>query len=225
MGNRLTWDEYATAWAGLHGGFDPRTAAPVVRGWLRMAYLVGALLGRLRVSPAAVTVVGLVLCAVVPVVAGRSSTGAFVGALLVLLASVADSVDGAVAVVTGRTSRLGYVYDSTADRVGEAFWLAAFWLVGVSGVVVVTAGALSWLHEYVRARAVSAGMKEIGAVTLGERPTRVSITVVGLVVAGAAGLIRTELAAGAATVVVAVWILLALFGLGQLLSAVRRTLA
>jgi CDP-diacylglycerol--glycerol-3-phosphate 3-phosphatidyltransferase len=224
MGTRLSWDEYATTWAQLHGGFDPRAASPVVRGWLRMAYLGGALLGRLRVSPTAVTVAGLLLCAGVPVAASRSPGGAIVGAGFVLLASVADSVDGAVAVVTGRTSRLGYVYDSAADRVGEALWLLAFWLVGAPGGLVATAGALSWLHEYVRARSVSAGMKEIGAVTLGERPSRVAIALVGLVAAGVAGLIQPDLAAGTMTVLTAIWILLALFGLGQLLAAVRRTL-
>jgi phosphatidylglycerophosphate synthase len=225
MGKRLNWDEYAATWARLHGGFDPRGASPVVRGWLRMAYLGGALLGRIRVSPTVVTVVGLLLCACVPVAAARSTSGAIVGAGFVLLASVADSVDGAVAVVTVRTSRLGYVYDSVADRVGEALWLAAFWLVGAPGALVVIAGSLSWLHEYVRARAVSAGMKEIGAVTLGERPSRVVIALVGLVAAGVAGLIQPDLAAGTMTVVTAIWILLALFGLGQLLSAVRRTLS
>ena len=54
-----------------------------------------------------------------------------------LLAAVADSVDGAVAVVTGRTTRLGYVYDSVADRLGEVAWLLAFWLVGAPGGLVV----------------------------------------------------------------------------------------
>ena len=141
-----------------------------------------------------------------------------------LLAAVADSVDGAVAVVTGRTSRLGYVYDSVADRVGEAAWLIAFWLLGAPGLLVAAAGALSWLHEYVRARSVSAGMREIGAVTVGERPSRVLVAMLGLVAAGAARLIQWDLGAGTITVVAAIWALLAGFGLVQLLGAVRRAL-
>ncbi|HEY0697547.1 MAG TPA: CDP-alcohol phosphatidyltransferase family protein [Micromonospora sp.] len=224
VGTRLTWDEYATVWGRLHGGFDPRLAAPVVQGWLRMAYLAGSLLSRLRVKPTAVTVLGVLFCVGVPVFAVRGSGGPLLGAVFVLLASVADSVDGALAVVSGRTTRLGYVYDSVADRVGEAAWLVAFWLVGAPGLLVVTAGALSWLHEYVRARSISAGMREIGTVTVGERPTRVSVALVGLLVAGAAGLIRPDLAAGVLTVAAAVWVLLALFGVGQLLTAVRRAL-
>ena len=55
VGTQLKWDDYATAWARLHGGFDARAAAPVVRAWLRFAYHVGYVLGRLRVSPTAVT--------------------------------------------------------------------------------------------------------------------------------------------------------------------------
>lgn len=221
---QLTWNEYATAWARLHGGFDPRAATPVVRGWLRLSYHLGFLLGRLRVGPTAVTVVGVLLCLCVPLFAVRLGDGPFLGALFVLLASIADSVDGAVAVATGRTTRLGYVYDSLADRIGEAAWLVAFWLVGAPGALVAAAGALSWLHEYVRARAVAAGMREIGAVTVGERPTRVCVTVGGLLLAGLTGLIQPDLAAGTITMATAVWVLLAAFGLGQLLSAVRRAL-
>ncbi|MFV2110935.1 CDP-alcohol phosphatidyltransferase family protein [Micromonospora sp. LOL_025] len=224
VGTQLNWDEYATAWARLHGGFDPRAAAPVVRAWLRFAYHVGFVLGRLRVGPTPVTVVGVLLCACVPLFAVRPQDGPFLAALFVLLAAVADSVDGAVAVATNRTTRLGYVYDSLADRLGEVAWLAAFWLIGAPGALVVTAGALSWLHEYVRARAVSAGMRELGAVTVGERPTRVSVALVGLLLAGLTGLIEPDLAAGTITMATAVWVLLAGFGLGQLLSAVRRAL-
>ncbi|MBB5115283.1 CDP-alcohol phosphatidyltransferase family protein [Micromonospora chalcea] len=224
VGTQLNWDQYATAWARLHGGFDPRTAAPVVRAWLRFAYHVGYVLGRLRVGPTPVTVFGVLLCFCVPLFVERPGDGPFLGALFVLLAAVADSVDGAVAVATGRTTRLGYVYDSVADRLGEVAWLIAFWLLGAPGALVAAAGGLSWLHEYVRARAVSAGMREIGAVTVGERPTRVSVALVGLLVAGLTGLIDADLTAGTITMATTVWVLLAGFGLGQLLSAVRRAL-
>jgi phosphatidylglycerophosphate synthase len=220
----VRWDEYAARWATLHGGFDPRRAGTVVRRWLRSAYAVGALLARARVRPTVVTVLGVLLSVGVPVAAARGPVGLLAGAGLVLLAAMADSVDGAVAVVSDRVSPLGYVYDSVADRLGEAAWLAAFWVAGVPAELVVVAGGLSWLHEYVRARAVSAGMREIGSVTVGERPMRVAVTVVGLLVAGAAGFIEPELAPGTLTITLAVWGLLAFFGLMQLLGAVRRSL-
>ncbi|MEV1287945.1 CDP-alcohol phosphatidyltransferase family protein [Micromonospora sp. NPDC049679] len=224
VSTRLNWDEYATTWARLHGGFDPRLATPVVSGWLRMAYAVGTVLARLRVKPTAVTVFGLLLCLAVPLSVTRPPYGIFLGASLVVLSAVADSVDGAVAVTTGQASRLGYVYDSLADRLGEAAWLAAFWLIGAPGPLVVAGGVLCWLHEYVRARAAAAGMREIGAVTVGERPTRVSVALVGFLVAGAGAIIQPDLAAGIVTLVAVVWVLLSIFGLVQLLAAVRAAL-
>jgi phosphatidylglycerophosphate synthase len=219
-----SWDEYAVIWARFHGGFDPRSASPVVRGWLRMAYGMGSLLGRLRVRPTVVTVLGALLCVCVPLLATTSTQGPIFAAFFVVLAALADSVDGAVAVVTRRTTRLGYVYDSVADRFGEACWLAAFWLVGAPGPLVVLAGSLSWLHEYVRARAVGAGMKEIGVVTVGERPSRVAIAAFGLFAGGAGGLIQKDLASGTVTVAVVVWVFFAFGGLAQLLGAVRRAM-
>jgi CDP-diacylglycerol--glycerol-3-phosphate 3-phosphatidyltransferase len=67
-------------------------------------------------------------------------------------------------------------------------------------------------------------MREIGAVTVGERPTRVCVALVGLLLSGLAGLIDPDLTAGTITMATAVWVLLAGFGLGQLLAAVRRAL-
>lgn len=222
----MTWDEYVVAWSRLHGGFDPRNATPVVRGWVLSAYRIGSWLGRRGVGPTTVTVVGLIFCLAVPFAARAGSGGLLLGALLVLLASFADGLDGSVAVVTRRTSRLGYVYDSVADRLGEAAWLTGFYLAGVPGWLVVAAGGVSWLHEYVRARASASGMSEIGAVTVGERPTRVSIGISGLVFAGIAGFVLHDgWAATVLTVATAAWSALAVVGLGQLGVAVRRALA
>ena len=221
----LTWDEYATAWSGLHGGFDPRRTSPVVRGWLRMAYAGGSLLGRLRVAPTAVTAVGLLICLCVPLAARYGPAGLFAAAALVLLAGVADALDGAVAVVTGRVSRLGFVYDSVADRIGEAAWLTAFWFAGAPGPLVVAGGVVCWLHEYVRARSAGAGMRGVGVVTVGERPTRVSVALIGLLLGGVGGLLRSDLQAGTVTVAAVVWLVLSLIGLGQLVGVVRRELS
>src|SRR4051794_33337943 len=101
-----TWDDYATGWRDLHGGFDPRRASPLVRGWLRLAYRVGRRAVQLGATPTTVTVVGLALSLLVPVAAPAGRVGAAAAALLVLLSAVADSVDGAVAVITDRASRL-----------------------------------------------------------------------------------------------------------------------
>jgi phosphatidylglycerophosphate synthase len=221
----VTWEEYAAAWSRLHGGFDPTGASPLVRGWVRLAYRGGSLLGRLRIGPTAVTAAGLVLCVAVPFAALLGPGGLLLGGLIVLLASFADGLDGAVAVVTDRVSKIGYVYDSFADRIGEAAWLAAFWVAGVPGWLVVAAGAVSWLHEYGRARATAGGMREIGAVTVGERPTRVSAAISGLVVGGAAGLVHESWGRTVLIVAAAAWLALAVIGLAQLAVAVRRELS
>jgi phosphatidylglycerophosphate synthase len=212
----VTWDEYVAAWSRLHGGFDPARSSPPVRGWLRTAYRLGSWLGARRVGPTAVTLAGLLFCLAVPFVVLGGRAGLLAGALLVLVAAFADGLDGAVAVVTGQTTRLGFVYDSVADRLGELAWLAAFWVIGAPGWLVVAGGAVSWLHEYVRARAVAAGMAEIGAVTVAERPTRVLIAIFGLLLAA----IVPDLIVAAA----GVWLVLSTAGLGQLVAAVRREL-
>jgi phosphatidylglycerophosphate synthase len=220
----LTWQEYAAAWSRLHGGFDPRGASPVVRGWIRLTYRGGCLLGRLGVGPMAVTAFGLLLCLGVPAAALLGNAGLLLGTLLVLLAAAADGLDGAVAVVTGRTSRLGFVYDSVADRLGELAWLAAFWIAGAPGWLVVAGGAVSWLHEYVRARAAAGGMRDLGVVTVGERPTRVSVAISGLLVGGLAGLAHPGWETAVIVAAAVVWAVLGLAGLTQLMGAVRAEL-
>jgi CDP-diacylglycerol--glycerol-3-phosphate 3-phosphatidyltransferase len=220
----VTWAEYAAAWSALHGGFDPDKASPPVRGWVRLAYRGGSLLGRLGIGPAAVTTAGLRLCVAVPFAVLLGPAGLLLGGVLVLLASFADGLDGAVAVVTGKVSRIGYVYDSVADRLGEVAWLAAFRLAGAPGWLVVAGGTLSWLHEYVRARATAAGMADIGVVTVGERPSRVSVAASALVVGGVAGFVHPGWDTAAVVVGAAVWLALAVIGSGQLIAAVRREL-
>jgi phosphatidylglycerophosphate synthase len=217
----LSWDQYATRWSGLHGGVDPRDGSPLVRGWLRLAYRTGRLLARLGVRPATVTGLGLLLCLLVPLTVRQHPYAPLIGAGLVVLSSAADSLDGAVAVITNRVTRLGYVYDSVADRLGEAAWLVALWLLGAPAWVALLAGAVTWLHEYLRARATAASATEIGVPTLGERPTRALVATVGLALTGLAGLASAELAIGTATLAAATWLLFGLLGLGQLVVGVH----
>jgi phosphatidylglycerophosphate synthase len=153
----------------------------------------------------------------------RRTGSPFVAAALVLLSAVADSVDGAVAVLTGRASGLGRVYDGLADRESEACWLVALWLLGAPGWLLLGCGGPSWLHEYVRARAAAAGMSEVGVVTIAERPTRVILAVTGLLVAGLLSdtAFRSDTAV---TVLAEVWAVLAAVGFCQLLVTMRAKL-
>ena len=174
--------------------------------------------------PGAVTLLGLLLSIAVPVAAVYRGGWLFAAAALVLVAALADSADGAVAVMTDRTSRLGAFDDSVADRLSEAAWLLALWLVGGQGLLVAGCGALAWLHEYIRARSIVSGMTGIGLITTGERPTRVIVTFASLAVGGVAWIIDPDLTPGAVTVVLAMWGVLGLIGTTRLLAAIRATL-
>jgi phosphatidylglycerophosphate synthase len=142
-------------------------------------------------------------------------------ALLVAASGVLDNLDGAVAVLSDRTSRWGFVLDSACDRVADAAYCVALVLAGAPGRVAVGGAALALLHEYVRARAAVAGMPEIGVVTISERPTRVILTGMFLLGAGMyPGVAHLWAAAGAAA-----WAVVGVVGLVQLLLAVHRRLA
>jgi len=211
------WDGYCERWSTAHGGYDPRTAPWLVRGWLRLGHALGSTLLRAGVSsPNAVTTLGLLLSAGVPVAAATLPAGAFWAAVLVLCSAFADTIDGVLAVLADRASRLGQVYDSAADRLSEAAWLLAFALTGAPVGLTVAAGGVMWLHEYVRARASVAGMTDIGTVTIAERPTRVLLTIFGL--------LATLLDARAALVAIAAALVVAVVGFAQLLRAVHRAL-
>jgi CDP-diacylglycerol--glycerol-3-phosphate 3-phosphatidyltransferase len=55
-------------------------------------------------------------------------------ALVVVLSGLLDNLDGAVAVLTGRSTRWGYVLDSTADRVSDLAYVGALLLAGATDV-------------------------------------------------------------------------------------------
>jgi CDP-diacylglycerol--glycerol-3-phosphate 3-phosphatidyltransferase len=103
---------------------------------------------------------------------------------LLVLGSVADMLDGAVARAGGGGSRLGAFLDSTVDRVADgAFFAAAAWVGAVRGDALlfwaaITAMAASFLVSYVRAKAESLGV----AATVGPAPreARLVILLIGL---------------------------------------------
>jgi CDP-diacylglycerol--glycerol-3-phosphate 3-phosphatidyltransferase len=224
-GARLSWDGYAAGWAALHLGVDPRRSSVWVRGWLRLSYVVGRALARAGVRPGAVTLIGVLLAAAVPAVVVPRGWYLFVAAGLVLLSAIADSADGAVAVISSRTTRVGAFDDSMADRLSEAAWLLALWLVGAHGLLVVGCGALAWLHEYARARAAASGLSgSVGVITKAERPTRVIAVIAALVLGGVGWFVNPGLTPGAVTVVLALWALLGVLGLIRLTSSLRGAL-
>ena len=215
----LDREQYFDRWAQLHGGYDPRSSR-LSRAWLTVAYTLARPLAAARVPPDLVTMLGAgvsLLAVYLASLGGRWVIGA---AVVVAVSGLADNLDGAVAVMTGRTSRWGFVLDSVVDRVSDGLYLVALWVVGAPAWVCVLAGALMGLQEYTRARAGNAGMSEIGVVTVWERPTRVITTAMFLLGAG----IYVTAAPDWAGVGAAVWAVLGVVGLSQLLVVVRRRL-
>jgi len=215
----LDREQYFDRWAELHGGYDPRSSR-LSSAWLTVAYTMARPLAAARVSPDLVTMLGAGISLLAVYLASLGGRWVLGAAVVVAVSGLADNLDGAVAVMTGRTSRWGFVLDSVVDRVSDGLYLVALWMVGAPAWVCVLAGALMGLQEYTRARAGNAGMSEIGVVTVWERPTRVITTAMFLL---GAGIYVTD-APGWATVGAAVWAVLGVVGLLQLLVVVRRRL-
>lgn len=148
-------------------------------------------LARTRVTPNALTAAGVTLCLVAAVVVYFEHRGEmlffWVGAVVFLVGSILDIMDGALARHSGRGTEFGAFIDSTTDRVGEAAVLGAVVLVLMRdgdelGVALTVAGlAGGMLVPYARARAEALGLK--GEVGFGGRGERVAIITAGLVLA------------------------------------------
>jgi CDP-diacylglycerol--glycerol-3-phosphate 3-phosphatidyltransferase len=215
----LSREDYLAAWSHWHGGAG--TESRLVRGWLSVAYTLARPLAWL--PPAAATALGLLVAAaaVGPALAGGAwllAAGVLVG-----LSGLLDSLDGALAIGTGRASRRGFVLDSVVDRLTEAAYAGALWVAGAPGWLAVAFGALCWLPDYLRARAGQAGVTETGALSVWERPTRVAMTgctLVGAGVMAGVGFSDTVVTAGTA-----VGVLLGAVGVAQLGISLRRMLA
>src|SRR5689334_19386231 len=92
-----SWDGYVERWSTLHGGFDPRHASFLVRGWLFFVYWLSTRLAKLPLTPNAVTATGLVLSVAVPLVTWPGAAWPIAAAGLVVVSAVADTADGALA--------------------------------------------------------------------------------------------------------------------------------
>jgi CDP-diacylglycerol---glycerol-3-phosphate 3-phosphatidyltransferase len=156
----------------------------------RLAAQSMAQLEEAKVTPDALTVSGVGLCIAGSVAVFFEYLGwgfYWLGAVLFVVGSVLDILDGALARSRGIGSPFGAFLDSTVDRVGEGFMIAAIGLVlmrhdqmwGVALAFAAVAG--SFLVSYARARAEALGLR--GDVGLGSRAERVVVISTGLVLA------------------------------------------
>jgi CDP-diacylglycerol--glycerol-3-phosphate 3-phosphatidyltransferase len=148
-------------------------------------------LTRTRVTPNALTTAGVSLClaaAVLVYFEYRNDLLFFwLGAVVFVVGSILDILDGALARAGGKTTPFGSFLDSTTDRVGEGAMLLAIALVfsrdgnEVALAAAVAAVAGSFLVSYTRAKAETLGLR--GDVGLGSRAERVVVITAGLVLA------------------------------------------
>lgn len=211
--------EHARRWAALHGGYDP-TGTAVTGRWLGLVYAAAAPLARRGVAADVLTGWGLLAALAVPALAAPAGRGPLLAVPVLVAAGVADGLDGAVAVLTGRATRFGAVLDSVADRIADAAVAAALWPLGAPGWLCAAAAGLSWLPEYARARAGAVGLTELAVLTVWERPTR--LVLAGFLLLGC-GLLPGRAAAVATAGAVAA-VVLGAVAVGQLLVVSRRRL-
>ncbi len=199
-------------------GIVPDRAASATRGGLAP---IARRLHAAGVTANAITALGVLLT-----LAGSALVALDrpLAALVVLfVGSLADTLDGAIARVSGGGTRLGAFLDSTADRVadaalfGAAIWLGASTRQTTLLWAALVAMPLSFFVPYVRAKAESLGV----SATVGPAPREARLVIL---LAGIAAWALLGLTAAFTTAIVVVAILAAITFL-QRVAAVWRTLA
>ena len=169
----MTKDEFFLAWSKLHG--DAKVSG-IVKGWLSISFPVSKALAKIRVTPNALTILGLVFGILL-----YMNSSAIWAPLILVISLICDGVDGSLAIITRQSSKWGALLDSVVDRVTEVFWVLALYSLGVDTKILITVLILASTQEYLRARAGGVGLKQVGVVTVAERPVRASFIFIALV--------------------------------------------
>ncbi len=169
----MTKDEFFLAWSKLHG--DAKVSG-IVKGWLSISFTFSKALAKIRVTPNALTILGLVFGILL-----YMNSNAIWAPLILVISLICDGVDGSLAIITRQSSKWGALLDSVVDRVTEVFWVLALYSLGVDSKILITVLILASTQEYLRARAGGVGLKQVGVVTVAERPVRASFIFIALV--------------------------------------------
>lgn len=169
----LTKEEFYIKWSQLHSD-APITGA--VAWWLKISYRFGLVATLLRISPNLLTLLGLISAAM------SALTATTWWAVFFLFFSLfCDGIDGSVAIFQKRDSAWGATLDSVVDRISEAFWLYALYVIGVPAWLAIAIWSVAAFQEYARAKLSSLKIKDIGVVTPAERPVRASFLFVAII--------------------------------------------
>ena len=169
----MTKNEFYLAWSKLHG--DAKIAG-IVKGWLSISFPTSKALVRIRITPNALTILGLVFGVLL-----YMNANAIWAPLILVISLICDGVDGSLAIITGKSSKWGALLDSVVDRLTEVFWILALYSLGVDSKILIAVLILASAQEYLRARAGGVGLTQVGVVTVAERPVRASFVFTALV--------------------------------------------
>lgn len=169
----MTKDEFFLAWSDLHG--DAKVSG-IVKGWLSISFPVSNALAKIRVTPNTLTILGLVFGILL-----YMNSNAIWAPLILVISLICDGIDGSLAITTRQSSKWGALLDSVVDRLTEVFWVLALYSLGVDSKILITVLILASTQEYLRARAGGVGLKQVGVVTVAERPVRASFIFIALV--------------------------------------------
>ena len=122
-------------------------------------------------TPSTITLLGLVVAIPVPIIA-YLELPLWLIPLLIFLSAFFDAIDGEVARITGKVSKLGAFMDSTIDRIEDSLYITTLIFLEFNIVLVITLLVASLMISYVRARAEGLGLKMEG-VGIIERSERV----------------------------------------------------
>ncbi|MEM1930677.1 MAG: CDP-alcohol phosphatidyltransferase family protein [Sulfolobales archaeon] len=124
-----------------------------------------------HLDPNALTVLGLILSVLTPIVAYLTKNSLVVAAIA-SLAMLMDALDGSVARLRGGTTAFGAFLDSLSDRLSDALLVLAFYPLGCDYLLVYLVTTFSMITSYIRARAESLGLKGLADVGLMTREFR-----------------------------------------------------
>ena len=167
--------------------------SPELRDRVRLvAVPIALVLGRLGLTPNALTIVGFLGTCVAAIAAANQAW--VLAGILVIVFGIFDLFDGALARATGQATPFGAFLDSTLDRTGEGLVLAGVaYGCAVAGFplgVGLAVGAIAFASvvTYARAKAEAIGIR--GDVGIAPRSERLVVLAAGLVLTGLLGGVR-----------------------------------
>src|SRR6188474_2866401 len=177
-------------------------------------------MGRLGLTPNALTLIGFAITAAGAVLVGVQAW--VVGGIVVFVGGVFDMFDGTLARATGQTSKFGAFMDSTFDKAGEILvflgCIAALANSSVGSVPVLVAAAAmgaAIMVSYTRAKSDALGYSSgMGLAAVGVMPREVRLVIISL------GIVLTGTSIGISSLELALGVIL----VGSVITVIQRIL-